>query len=168
MKIYYINQKLSFRDKYYIYNEDNEAYLKVVSSRISAFFDRLFGDIISFGHTIYIQYLNGNEFCTIKRRKGFFAEKYDIYIKGEHIAFFSEKIMTFKPSITIKSEGVDYFIKGDPFVSNISIYREQMEIAKVWKSMFKLTDKYKIEIYDTIQEIICLSSVIIIDKAFHN
>ncbi len=76
--------------------------------------------------------------------------------------------MTFRETITMTSDGINYFIKGKLFERNISIYREQTEIARVRKSMFKLTDKYKIEIYDTTQEIICLSSVIIIDNAFHN
>gem|GEM_PF-1623842 len=162
MRTYYINQKLlSLNEKYYVYNSDDEPYLEVVSNGLLAFLDNIFGSVFSLGHKLYIKNLDGSEFAILKKRTGFFLEKYDIFCGERDIASIKGKIIALKPKISITAEKDDYLISGDILGRNFVISKNGITVARVNKTAFNIKDKY------TIDELF-ISMVIAIDNSLHN
>ena len=55
MQTYYIRQKISLDDKYYVYDINNEPYIEIKSkNKLLTIIDRLFGGIFTLGNKIYM------------------------------------------------------------------------------------------------------------------
>lgn len=54
MKTYYIKQKISLNNKYYVYDATNEPYLEIISNnKVLTDIDRVLGGIFTFGNKLY-------------------------------------------------------------------------------------------------------------------
>lgn len=169
MKTYYIKQKLSLNDKYYVYDDNNEAYLEIISNnKLLTVIDRLLGGIFTFGNKLYIKSLDGKEFVTIKKKFGFFKEEYDFYSDKKIVASLKQHIVSMKPKISIISDNDRYLVKGDLMARNFTFYKNNISIATVKKVPFSIKDSYKINILNDEDEIICLAMLIAIDNSIHN
>lgn len=169
MNTYYIKQKISSNDKYYVYDDNNKPYLKIMSNnKLLTFIDRLFGGIFSFGNTLYIKSIDEDELITIKKKFGFFKNEYDLYNKKDKIASIKQHIMSINPKISIVTKDDDYLITGDLLGISFTISKNDIDIAQVKKVMFTFMDSYKIDIFEDKDALICLSILIVIDNSIHN
>lgn len=169
MKTYYINQNLSLNDKYYVYDDNNEPYLEIISNnKLLTVIDRLLGGIFTFGNKLYIKSLDGKEFVTIKKKFGFFKEEYDFYSDKKIVASFKQHIVSMKPKISIISDNDRYLVKGDLMARSFTFYKNNISIATVKKVLLSIKDSYKINILNDEDEIICLAILIAIDNSIHN
>ncbi|KOC30903.1 LURP-one-related/scramblase family protein [Clostridium botulinum] len=169
MKTYYIDQKLiSLNDKYYVYDTNDKLCLEVVSNGLLGFLDRIFGSVFSLGHKLYIKNLDRSEFATIKKRTGFFLERYDIFCGERNIASIKQQMTALNPKILITTEKNHYLISGDIFARDFIISKNSITVARVKKTAFNFKDKYVIDIFQEGNDELFVSTVIAIDNSFHN
>lgn len=169
MKTYYIKQKISLNDKYYVYDATNEPYLEIISNnKVLTDIDRVLGGIFTFGNKLYIKSLDGKELLTIKKKFGFFKQEYDFYTGEKIIASFKQHILSMTPKISIISNNNQYLVKGDLMAKSFNFYKNNINIAVVKKVIFSINDSYKINILNDEDEIICLAILIAIDNSIHN
>lgn len=169
MQTYYIKQKISLNDKYYVYNANNEPYLEIKSNNtLLTVIDRLLGSIFTLGNKLYIKSLDGKEIVTIKKKFGFFKKEYDFYKGKNIIASFKQHIVSMKPKISIITDNDEYLVKGDFMASNFTFSKNNIDIATVKKVLVGINDNYKLNILEDEDEIICLCILIAIDNSMHN
>lgn len=169
MKTYYVKQKISLNDNYYVYDTNDKQYLKIVSSnRLLTIIDRLLGSIFTLGNKLYVRYPDGEELLTIKKKFGFFKEEFDLCTREDTIASIKQHIVSIKPKISIITDNNKYLVEGDLMARNFTISKDNMAIAKVNKTIFNFKDSYKIDIFEEKDELICLSLLIVIDNLMHN
>lgn len=169
MKTYFIQQKLmAANEKYHIYDSNNKPCLEVLANGLMAFLDNLCGSVFSFGHKIYIKNLDGIEFAIINKRTGFLMEKYDVFCGGKNIASIKRQMKAFKPKFLISTDTDDYVINGDVMGRRFTISNRELEVAKVKKTTFDITDKYEINIFEDDNDELFLAMVIAMDNSIHN
>lgn len=169
MKTYYIRQRISLDDKYYVYDVNNEPYIEIKSkNKLLTIIDRLFGGIFTLGNKMYMKYLDGKEIITIIKKSGFLKEEYALYNGGKEIATLKQHIIALKPKISIITQNDNYLINGDLMAKNFTIYKNNINIAQIKKTIFNLKDNYKINIFDDKEKFICISFLIVIDNSIHN
>lgn len=169
LKTYYVNQKLSLDDKYYVYDINNDLYTEICSnSKLLAIIDRLIGNIFTFGKKIYVKSPNSNEVITIKKKFGLFKSEYDLYANQLKIACARLPVMSLKPKISVLIHKDHYLIDGDIMARSFTISKNGIQVAKISKTAFTLKDRYKIDILEEKNELIYLSLLVIIDSAMHN
>ncbi len=158
MKTYYIKQKISLSDKYYVYDANNEPYLEIISNnKLLTIIDRLLGSIFTFGNKL-----------TIKKKVRFLKNEYDLYNKENKIASLKQHIISIKPKISIIANNDNYLINGDLMARSFTISKNNIDVAQINKSMFNFKDSYKIDIFEEKDELICLSLLIAIDNSINN
>lgn len=168
MKTYYINQKtMSISDRYYIYDVGMQPSFEVTSNKLSSLYDRLFGNIISIGHTLELKDLNGTTLSIIKKRYGFVIGNYDIYQQNGKLASIHTHFAVINPKISISTSKTNYTLKGNLMARDFTIYNEERKVAQITKTPFNIKDKYTIKIFDDEHELLYLSSVIAIDNSYH-
>ena len=68
MKTYYVKQKISLNDKYYVYDINDKPYLEIMSNnKLLTVIDRLLGNIFTLGNKLYVKYVDGEQLITIKK-----------------------------------------------------------------------------------------------------
>lgn len=120
------------------------------------------------GHKIYVKTLEGRVVAVLKKRMGVLLECYDIYVAEKKIAFVNQKILSFKPKITVSTQMGEYLIRGDVLGKNFVIAQNERTVAKVEKEFFALQDKYRIDIFEEENEELFVSIVIAIDNCIHS
>lgn len=169
MKTYYIKQKVSLNDKYYIYDTNNELYLEIMSNnKLLTVIDRLLGSIFTFGNKFYVKYPDGKELITIKKKVRFFKNEYNLYDKENKIASLKQHMISIKPKISIISNNDNYLVNGDLMARSFTISKNNIDVAQINKAMFNFKDSYKIDIFEEKDELICISLLIAIDNSINN
>lgn len=122
---YYVKQKLGvLSNQYTIYDDQQKICLHVYSSRLTSIWDSFFGNILSLGRTFTIEDLTGEVVCVIKEKIGFFCRHYDLYEKGEKIAYVSNKAISIHPKLIIEVGERTYQLTGDLFGWKFKLYDE--------------------------------------------
>lgn len=124
--------------------------------------------LLSFGKKLRIFDLGGNELCYIEQKLFRFMPEYDIYIAGEHAANVKKKFALFRNDFEITSPRDQYFIEGDFWAHEFSIYRHSNLVARISKKFFSFTDTYGIDIDDSYDQISILALAIVIDMVCHD
>lgn len=168
MKTYYVNQKFSFDDKYYVYDSNNNLYTEISSNnKLLIIIDRLIGNLFTLGKEIYVKSPNSKEVITIKKKWGLLKSEYDLYADQVKIACVKLPVMSIKPNISVMIDKDSYLIDGDIMAKSFTISKNDRQISKIHKTVFSLKDRYKIDILEEKDELICLSLLVIIDSAMH-
>ncbi len=154
---YVVRQKIfSFGDSFNIKDEvDNDIF--IVRSQL-----------LSFGKKLRIFDLLDNELCYIEQKVFRFMPEYDIYIAGEHIASVKKKFALFRNDFVISSPGDQYYVDGDFWAHEFSIFKSGQMIGRISKKFFSWTDTYGVEVDDRFDQVTTLALAIVIDMVCHD
>jgi uncharacterized protein YxjI len=149
MKLVMKEKKLSFRDKFTIWDGDgNDKYYVV-------------GELLSIGKKLHISDVNGNEVASIQEKIISLKPKYHIYIDGEALGYIVKERTLLKPKYSVS--GVDWKIKGDVSEHKYSIVKDKKTIATMKKKRFSLSNSYVLDIEEERNVLPALASVLAID-----
>ncbi len=124
--------------------------------------------ILSFGKKLKIYDMSGRELCYIEQKLFRFLPEYNIFVNGQHIANVKKKLAILKNSFVINSCLGQYYVDGNIFAREFSIYREGVPVAYISKKFFSFTDTYGVEIDDSEDQLVNLSIAIVIDMVCHD
>ena len=145
----YIKQKVfSFRDRFYVYDENGKEKYYVE------------GEVFSLGKKLHVFDTNGNQLVDISQQVFSFLPKFHVGL-GNH-SFEIKRLFTFfHPKYAIEPFG--WTVSGNFFEHSYAIFNGNDAIAEIEKEWFSFGDAYAIRIDDGVDELAALSIVLVID-----
>lgn len=142
-------KKLSFRDKFTVWDGDgNDKYYVV-------------GEVLSIGKKLHISDVNGDEVAAIHEKIISFKPKYQIYINGEKVGEIAKDKSLLKPKYHVS--GLNWSIKGDIAEHKYSIIKDKKTIVTLKKKRLSLSNSYVLDIENDADTIPALTVVLAID-----
>lgn len=149
MKLYMKQKVFSWRDRFYI-KDENET-------------DRYYveGELFSWGKKLHVFDMNGTEVAFIQQKVLSFLPKFYVYTEGEMIAEIVKEFTFFKPRYSIM--GLDWDVSGDFWSHEYEILERNSPVVSIHKEWFRWGDSYVIDIEEGRNEIHALAVVLAID-----
>ena len=155
--IFYIREKVfSFGDNFTIKDIDGYHAYKVK------------GQVFSLGNKLRLYTMDDRELVYIEQKLFKFLPEYLIYENNNIAAVLKKEFSFFKPKLRIESSYGDFYIEGNIFAYNFTIFKNGMPVARVYKKALSMTDTYEVDISDNESYPFILSLVIVIDQIFHD
>ncbi len=149
MKLYIKQKVFTWKDKFYIYDENqNEKYY-------------IEGKVFSFGKKLHVFAKDGNEVAFIHEKVFSFLPKYYISRNGIDVAQVKKKFTFFRQEYNV--EGLDWVVNGDFFAHEYEISKDGNILARISKKWFTWGDTYEVDISENADEIIAVCVVLVID-----
>ena len=124
------------------------------------------GEVFSFGKKLHITDLAGNELIYIEQKLFSFLPTYYIYRNGREIAEVIKEFTFFKQEYTIN--GLNWHVTGDVFDHEYSLDDGNRTVATVSKEWFTWGDTYEISVDDSVEPILALAVVLVIDACLES
>ncbi len=149
MKLYMKQKVFSWRDRFYIKDENGT--------------DRYYveGELFSWGKKLHVYDMKGAEVAFIQQKVFSFLPKFYVYIDGEMIAEIVKELTFFKPRYSIM--GLDWDVFGDFWSHEYEILERNSPVVAVSKEWFTWGDSYVIDIEKDKNEVHVLAVVLAID-----
>jgi uncharacterized protein YxjI len=126
------------------------------------------GKVFSIGSKTLILDNHNQEIGRIKRKIFAIRPTFTVSDKAGVIAKISKKILTFRRSFFIDVPGPDDItVIGSFLEHNYDFHRNGQKIASVQKKWFKGADSYDVQVSNTNDALLILSSVVVIDTVCH-
>ena len=153
---FYVKQKLfSARNKFTIFNENEEEAYKVE------------GKMFSFKNYLELRRMDDSVVYSTQKKLMSFLPKYTVYdTVGEEVAKIFKKF-AFRPRFDVFTGDERFYIEGSVFAHSFGITNGEQTVAEIKKKVFKLTDSYEIEIFEEKESELFLFIVIMIDQILH-
>lgn len=152
MKLYLKQKAFSWRNKFFVYDENgNDKYY-------------VEGELFSLEKKLHIYDLQGNELRLIYQKVMSFLPKYYISKNGEDAALVVKNFTFFSQSYSVENFGWE--VKGNFTAHEYEISSGSGAVATVSKHWFTFGDSYEIDIADGVNEVDALAVVLIIDACF--
>lgn len=149
MKLYMKQKVFSWRDKFHVFDENqNERYYAE-----SEFF--------TIGKKLRIYDYTGNEICFIYQKVMSFLPRYFVNINGEDVAEVIKKFTFFKQEYIVN--GLGWSVDGDFTAHEYVIESDGSIIATISKRWLTWGDTYEIDVPNPQNEVTALAIVLIID-----
>ena len=148
---------LSFGDDYVIKDEqDNEIFY-------------VDGRALSIGDKLSFQDMQGNELAFISQKLLSWGKTYYVYRNGEVAAVVKKSVFTlFRCEFTVDVPGPDDLIADGDFLDReYTFTRHGRSVAQVSKRWFRFTDTYGVDIAPGEDDVLILSSAVVIDLCCH-
>jgi uncharacterized protein YxjI len=147
---FYIKQKVfSFRDRFFVYDENG----------IERFYVE--GEIFSLGKKLHLFDTNGNRLADICQKVFSFLPRYCVTTSQGYSFEVMRHFSFFRPHYGVAPFGWD--IRGNFFYHEYEAFCGEDSMIRVYKEWFTFGDAYKIEINDGVDVITALSVVLVID-----
>lgn len=124
------------------------------------------GEVFSFGKKLHITDPAGNELIYIEQKLFSFLPTYYIYRNGREIAEVIKEFTFFKQEYTIN--GLNWHVTGDVFDHEYSLDDGNRTVATVSKEWFTWGDTYEISVDDSVEPILALAVVLVIDACLES
>ena len=124
------------------------------------------GEVFSFGKKLHITDPAGNELIYIEQKLFSFLPTYYIYRNGREIAEVVKEFTFFKQEYTIN--GLNWHVTGDVFGHEYSLDDGNRTVATVSKEWFTWGDTYEISVDDSVEPILALAVVLVIDACLES
>lgn len=124
------------------------------------------GEVFSFGKKLHITDPAGNELIYIEQKLFSFLPTYYIYRNGREIAEVVKEFTFFKQEYTIN--GLNWHVTGDVFDHEYSLDDGNRTVATVSKEWFTWGDTYEISVDDSVEPILALAVVLVIDACLES
>jgi len=152
-----IKQKVfSFKDKYNIYNEDQQVVFKVE------------GRFFTLGAKISLSDPDGNELYYIEQQLFTWLPKYTIYKGRQKCAVISQRFSLIRHKLNVVSQYGSLDLDGDFFGMNFVIYRDHQYLGRISKEWFAWGDTYVLDVAPDQDAAFFCALVIAIDNCLHN
>lgn len=149
MSKYYINQKLSFRDRFTIKDEAME----------DIFYAE--GEFFTLGKKIKLYTMAGEEMLYIRQKIWTILSKYEFFVGEQLICEMKQEFTFFKKKYNIVQP--NWLITGDVWAYNYEIRDASGVIATIKKKWFSFMDAYEIDVHEEEYLELVLGVVIAID-----
>lgn len=149
MKLYMKQKVFSFRDKFYIKDENGE--------------DKYYieGELISLGKKLHIYDMAGNELAFVHEKILSFLPRFFVYSNGVQVAEIVKKLSLLRPKYVIQGLGWD--IEGSYWAHDYSITQNGRQIVTIHKAWMSWGDTFELDIQSSDNEVIALAVVLAID-----
>ena len=149
MTLYLKQRVFTFRDRFTVYDADGS--------------ERYFveGEWFSFGKRLHLLNTHEEEIARIRQSCFHFRPTYQIEEGERHLATVIREFTFFRQLYAV--EGPNWQVKGNFFDHEYTVYDGDTAIATVSREWFTLGDAYAIHINDTVNPILALSVVLVID-----
>lgn len=149
MKLYMKQKVFSFKDKFYIKDENGE--------------DKYYieGELFSIGKKLHIYDMQNNELAFVHQKVLSFMPRFFVYVNGTQVAEIVKKISLFKPKYII--DGLGWEINGDFFSHDYTITENGRDIVSIHKAWMSWGDTFELDIVDGSNEVLTLAVVLAID-----
>ena len=149
MKLYLKQHVFTFGDRFTVYDEKGN--------------DRFYveGEVFTFGKKLHITDLAGNELIYIEQKLFSFLPTYRIFRGDAQIAEVVKEFTFFRHEYTIG--GLEWHISGDVFDHDYSIDDGTNTVATISKEWFTWGDVYEIDTHESVEPILALAVVLVID-----
>jgi uncharacterized protein YxjI len=155
---YFMNQKVFTFGARFVINDN---------TRNPVFYVK--GKALSIGDKLTLRDTDGNELAYIKEKPFHIGEYYHIYRGGYLSAEVKKKITMFKDKFIVNMPGHgDYKVTGSFGQHHYKFVRNGKVVALVSKKYLSWGDKYRIEIIPGEDDVLILSTGVIIDMVCHN
>ena len=128
------------------------------------------GKVFTLGQKLSFQDLEGNELAFIRQKLLSWGPTYEIIRSGQLVAVVKKKLFTLlRCKFTVDVPGPDDLeAEGDLLSYEYSFTRHGQVVATVSKKWFSLGDTYGVDIVDGEDDVLILSSTVVIDMACHS
>ncbi|MGF6375157.1 uncharacterized protein YxjI [Clostridiales Family XIII bacterium PM5-7] len=149
MKLYMQQKVFSWKDKFFIKNDQEEDKYYVE------------GEFFSWGKKLHLYDMNQREVAFISQKVFSFLPRFFVYVNGEEVAEIVKEFTFFKPKYTI--EGLDWIIQGNFMEHDYEILEKGNPIVTIRKEWLTWADTYTIDINNPDKEVMALAVVLAID-----
>jgi uncharacterized protein YxjI len=153
---FYVKQKLfSAKNKFTIFNENEEEAYKVE------------GKLFSLQNYLELRRMDDSVVYSTQKKILSLMPKYTIFdAVGKEVGKVFKKF-SFRPRFDVFTEDERFYIEGSVFAHSFGITNGEQTVAEIKKKVFKLTDSYEIEIFEDKDVELFLFIVIMIDQILH-
>lgn len=149
MKLLFKQRLFSWLDSYDIYDENENTMFQVKSK-------------LSWGHLLKIMDQTGAEVGTVKQEIFTLLPRFQIYKGDMCLGCIKKELTFFKPKYDIEYNG--WHVEGNIWGWDYTITNSAgMEVARISKELFHMTDTYVIDVNDNEDPLIVLMFVLAID-----
>lgn len=156
---YIVKQKIFtiFKNKFDIYNEENQLEFHVVSN-------------IFFPYKLFF-YNDKNELIMVIKKRYFkVLKRYDIWIDNKFLASVKKRITLVTKKFKVKSKNEQFNeikVQGDILGFNFNFTKDGVLLSSINKKFITIGDRYRINIEDTNNKEFYLALAIVIDEMVH-
>ena len=149
MKLYIKHKLLSWKDKFFVKDENGEELYYVE------------GEMLSLGKKLHVYDMDGHEVAFIEQQISFLLPYYHAHIEGRGTATIRQKFSWFHPKYTL--EGLDWEIKGSFWLHEYEICQGGQPVIYISKELMTWGDSYALNIANPKDALIALAVVLVID-----
>ena len=149
MKLFMKQKIFSFRDRFSIYNEQEQPVFYVE------------GELFSLGKKLHVYDMDNQEVAFIQQKVVSFLPKFYVYVDGQEVAEIVREFTFFKPRYRI--EGLHWKIDGDVFEHDYEILQDGHPIVTIHKRWWSFSDAYELNIQEERATVHALAVVLAID-----
>jgi len=150
-----------------LFSWGQDFYIKDEAGRDVYFVD---GKVFTLGQKLSFQDLDGHEVAFIRQKMLSWGPTYEIFRAGQLVAVVKKKLFTFlRCKFTVDVPGPDDLeSEGNLLDYEYTFTRHGQPVATVSKRWFTLGDTYGVEIAAGEDDVLILSSTVVIDMACHS
>ena len=151
MKLYLKQKVFSWRDRFFVKDEDG--------------YDRysVQGEILSLGKRLRIYDSDGTEVAFIRQKVMSWLPRFFVEINGQVVCTIVKELTFFRQSYRV--EGLPWHLTGDFWAHEYSLDENGREIMRLSKKWFSWGDSYELDITDSQNELMCLCIALAVDCA---
>lgn len=156
MKLYIKQKIFSFKDKYDIYDANENVIFDVVS------------ELFTIGAKLHLNNRSGQEEYYIKKKITFFLARYEIYRHNVLCATISQEFSFFRSKLNVNSSLGNFEIQGNFMSMDYEISKNGQYFGSIHKKWLSWGDSYELDIPDAENAGFMCALVIAIDNCLHN
>ena len=151
MKLYMKQKVFSWTDKFSVVDEHGNPKYFVQ------------GELFSWGKQLHIYDAAGHEVAFIRQKVMSWLPRYFVEINGNVVATIVKDFTFFRQSYHL--EGLPWQMDGDFWAHDYVMHDGQFEVMRLTKAWFTWGDSYELEIFNPLNEVLCLSVALAADCA---
>ena len=156
MKLYLKQRVLAIGDKYKFTDSNGNLVFKGKKPALSI-------------TRIYLNDINGDEVCYIKKRLMSLMPKYKVFQDKELKLFVRRKLRFGRPRFIIEDGNNNEFeIKGSWLAWDFTVYMQGQYIGSIHKKFMHIGDTYELDVSDNFDPALFCALALIIDNSMHN
>ena len=119
------------------------------------------GEVFTFGRKLHLMSCRGEEVAFVRQKVFSFPPRYTVFQNGRPVADVLRCFGLMRRSYEIQGPG--WTAEGDFFAHEFMITNGVFEIARVYREWFTWGDAYVIDVDPTVDEVLALALVLVID-----
>ncbi len=149
MKLYIKQKVFSWRDKFFVMDEDGRDKYYVES------------EMFTWGKKLHVMDMDGREVAYIEQKVTLFMPEFHVYQGGRETAVIRRLFTWFRPKYEI--DGPGWEVSGSAWLHEYEITRSGQPVVAISKEWMTWGDSYELDIANPADEVLALATAIVID-----